>query len=129
MTNGQEGKHNLIIECPVAQHPEIFTKINGSIEKLEKTLIGLEKSIIALELRTLEAISIEKQSTEKITVAIEKTLLNIKTIAEHAEVKADKAIDNSKAANIKVDFFYKFLLGLAGLSSTIAVLWHLFFGV
>ena len=38
MPNGQITEHKLIIDCPVAQNPDIFTQVNGSIEALRKTL-------------------------------------------------------------------------------------------
>lgn len=111
MPNGQDGKHKLLIECPVAQHPDIFTKINGSIEALERT-------IAAVEHKAAEA-----------TALVNKKVMSAENKAEHAEESADTAVEVAKTANTKVDFFYKFLIGLAGLSSTVAILWHLFFGV
>jgi hypothetical protein len=38
-----EPTHKLVIDCPVAQNPEIFSRINGSIETLKKTLEAVEK--------------------------------------------------------------------------------------
>jgi hypothetical protein len=39
MPNGHDiTEHKLLINCPVAQNPDIFTKVEGSIEALRKTL-------------------------------------------------------------------------------------------
>lgn len=50
MPNEQDiTEHKLIISCPVALNPDIFTKINGSIEALERTIIGIEKRTATTE--------------------------------------------------------------------------------
>lgn len=128
MTNEEERMHKLLIECPVAKHPEIFTRINGSIEALERTMLGLEKTINALEARTIDAAANVKEATIAAAVVVAEAIGAVKTIAEEAEKQSVTAVSWAKKANIKVDFFYKFLIGFAGLMSTIAIIYHLFFG-
>ncbi len=49
MPDGQITEHKLIIDCPVAQNPDIFTQVNGSIEALRVTLESVMATAKAAE--------------------------------------------------------------------------------
>ena len=57
MPDGQITEHKLIINCPVAENPDIFSQINGSIEVLRVTLESVMETA-----KTAEKIAIKAKT-------------------------------------------------------------------